>query len=93
MRLIDADRLLREDIRHLYYHLPNGDVAIPIKDIENAPTVIDIVHCKECKYATMTMDGECKYCDVWFPDEKLYLSGDYFCGDGERRNAINGKTI
>lgn len=44
-----------------------------------------IVHCKECKYATMTMDGECKYCDIWFPDEPVYTEGDYFCASGERR--------
>ena len=39
MRPIDADRLLEEKRMHTYYHLPNGDVAIPIIDIKNAPTV------------------------------------------------------
>ena len=39
MRLIDADRLLSERMMAMYYHLPNGDVAIPIIDIEHAPTV------------------------------------------------------
>ena len=39
MRLIDADRLLEERRMHTYYHLPNGDTAIPIIDIQNAPTV------------------------------------------------------
>ena len=39
MRLIDADKLLDEKKMHLYYHLKNGDVAIPIIDIEHAPTV------------------------------------------------------
>lgn len=38
MRLIDADRLLEEKRIHLYYHLPNGDVAIPLIDIKNAPS-------------------------------------------------------
>lgn len=85
MRLIDADRLLRDEIKHLYYHLPNGDVVIPIQDIENAPTAIDIVHCKECRYATMTTNGECKYCDIWFSDEKMYMSGDHFCASGEKK--------
>lgn len=45
----------------------------------------EIVRCKECKYATMTMDGECKYCDIWFPDEEEYLDCDYYCASGERR--------
>ena len=39
MRLIDADKLLDVKKMHLYYHLPNGDVAIPIIDIEHAQTV------------------------------------------------------
>ena len=39
MRLIDADALLTERKKSKYYHLPNGDVAIPIIDIKHAPTV------------------------------------------------------
>lgn len=37
MRLIDADRLLTDRMKSKYYHLPNGDIAIPIIDIEHAP--------------------------------------------------------
>lgn len=43
------------------------------------------IRCRECKYAHMTYNGECKYCDIWFPDEKIYMSGDYYCGSAERR--------
>ena len=39
MRAIDADRLLTNRMKSKYYHLPNGDIAIPIIDIENAPTI------------------------------------------------------
>ena len=39
MRLIDADRLLSDRMKEKYYHLPNGDTAVPIIDIENAPTI------------------------------------------------------
>ena len=39
MRLIDADALLTRKMRSKYYHLPNGDIAIPIIDIELAQTV------------------------------------------------------
>ncbi len=39
MRLIDADRLLSERRKSTYYHLPNGDIAIPLIDIEHAPTI------------------------------------------------------
>jgi hypothetical protein len=39
MRLIDADRLLTDRMKSKYYHLPNGDIAIPLIDIEHAPTI------------------------------------------------------
>lgn len=39
MRLIDSDRLLSDRMKSKYYSLPNGDLAIPIIDIEHAPTV------------------------------------------------------
>jgi hypothetical protein len=39
MRLIDADRLLTDRMKRYYYHLKNGDIAIPIIDIEHAPTI------------------------------------------------------
>jgi hypothetical protein len=38
---IDADRLLTDRMKSIYYHLPNGDIAIPIIDIEHAPTVLE----------------------------------------------------
>ena len=40
-KLIDADRLLTDRMKSKYYHLPNGDIAIPIIDIEHAPTVLE----------------------------------------------------
>ena len=39
MRLIDADALLSNRMKSKYYHLKNGDVAIPLIDIEHAPTI------------------------------------------------------
>ena len=40
-RLIDADKLTRAEIMHLWYHLPNGDIACPKVDIDHAPTIIE----------------------------------------------------
>ena len=45
----------------------------------------EIIRCKDCKYSHMTYDGDCKYCDIWFPDEPEYMPGDYYCGSAERR--------
>jgi hypothetical protein len=50
--------------------------------LKEQPTII---HCKECKFAHMTVGGECKYCDIWFPDEKTYMPGDYYCASAEKR--------
>lgn len=45
----------------------------------------EIICCRDCKYAHMTYDGECKYCDVWFSDEAMYVDGDYYCASAKRR--------
>lgn len=39
MRPIDADVLLSDRMKTKFYHLPNGDVAIPLIDVEHAPTI------------------------------------------------------
>ena len=59
MRAIDADRLLEERRIHTYYHLPNGDIAIPLIDIKNAPTI------EERKKGKWVIDGhhiKCNQC-------------------------------
>lgn len=68
--------------------IQNSKIWQQIKDFPS--TQPEIIHCKECKYAYMTANGECEYCDIWFPDERLYLSGDYFCGSGKRKGEQNG---
>ena len=57
--------------------------------LNDAPTIdaVNVVRCKECKYAHLTYDGDCKYCDIWFPDEAVYLSGDDYCSLGERKES------
>lgn len=88
-RLIDADRLLTERMKSKYYRLPNGDLAIPLIDIEHAPTIdaIEVVRCKECKHRPRyegkgCFDTVCPFADGGFrrvPDD------DFFCKKGERR--------
>ena len=61
MRLIDADRLLEDKKIGKYYHLKNGDVAIPLIDIKHAPTIEER---KKGKWIDYTDDGyvECPFC-------------------------------
>lgn len=89
-RYIDYDAI---DYRNARLHdkseeFLNG-VIYMAQRIEDAPS-IDIVRCKECKYAHMTYGGDCKYCDMWKDDDdgciELYLDGDFYCGYGEVRD-------
>ena len=50
--------------------------------------VVEVVRCKDCIHASMTFDGTCKYCAVWYQNGPLYLDGDYYCADGERKNDV-----
>ena len=75
-KYIDADWLLNPRRMEFYYHLKNGDTAIPIQDIQHAPT-IDIVHCHECRF----FDEKELVCE---PTGLRHNRTD-FCSSGERR--------
>jgi len=58
-----------------------------IQTLEQLPSAQpEIIRCKDCKYARLTNDGSCKYCDIWFPDEAEYMDGDYYCASAERKS-------
>lgn len=54
--------------------------------VDNIPAadVVEVVRCRDCKYATMTYDGLCKYCEIHSPNEAAYYDGDFYCAYGER---------
>ena len=90
-RYIDADALVidyyddyeTKDDEYTYAYVSEYQIY-------TAPS-IDIVRCKECKYAHMTYGGDCKYCDMWKDDDdsciELYLDGDFYCAYGERKES------
>ena len=57
-----------------------------INMIENIPTELEIIYCKDCRYSHMTVDGLCKYCDIWFPNEEMYENGNHFCAKAKRKS-------
>lgn len=65
------------------YQTPLGTLRACVDD---AP-LLDLVRCAECKHAHLTYDGEVKYCNIWFPNDSMYLSKDYYCADGERKES------
>lgn len=78
---------------HLYYHPCSKSRNVPIDEVidrlERVPSIdaVPVIRCKDCKYAYITNDGECKYCDIWFPVEAKYLDGDYYCASAEREES------
>jgi len=89
-RLIDADRLLRPDMIRMCYHLPNGDIAMPIGDIKHAPTVdaAPVVHGRwisdeaygHIKIVNGIPDGSCtcSVCGKWLTGSDEYdVYGNY----------------
>ena len=87
MRLIDADRLLEERRLHLYYHLPNGDTAIPIIDIKHAPTVNnpDLIRCKDCKSNSGCGAGIYSEMVICYNTGAIH-SPDWYCADGKPKD-------
>ena len=54
---------------------------------KDATNVVEVVRCKDCKYAFMTIDGEeVKYCDMFDSDYGVYFDKNHFCSYGERKN-------
>ena len=51
-----------------------------------------LITCKDCKHATMSMRGYCKYCyrlytnDDGEPDAQVNFDADFFCGFAERKD-------
>lgn len=76
MRLIDADALLTDRRKRMYYHLPNGDTAIPVIDIEHAPTI------EERKTGEWTREEACEFCGFqpWYENDIHTLSFCPNCG-------------
>ena len=92
-RYIDSDRidlknyLMHKDGKVLYSDDFFAGIKWVLDRIDEMPS-IDIVRCGECRYAHMTYDGQCKYCDQITDDNgnvvEVYYDGSHFCSDGER---------
>lgn len=51
-----------------------------------AADVVEVVRCKDCKYAFMTIDGErARYCDMFDSDDGVFFDKNHFCSYGERK--------
>ena len=87
MRMIDANALIEKKRQFCSGH-GEYDYMVELWHIENAPTedAVEVVRCKDCKHAHLTIGSEVKYCDMWSNGEELYLPPDFHCAAGERRS-------
>ena len=84
------DYVKRDDVFDAAYCSVTIDEFIEEIDRIPAADVVPVVRCKDCKYAVLTYDGDCKYCRYWAErhegySTKLYLPPDFYCAAGERR--------
>ena len=88
-RYIDADKLPRN--KGVLDTGFTGKMPIEFvytEDIEKLPAadVVEVVRCKDCIYAFMTIDGKAaKYCDMFDSDNGVYFDKDFYCAHGERK--------
>ena len=49
----------------------------------------EIIRCKDCKFASLTYDGDCKYCQYLAGEfdliDAVYFDGNDYCSHAERR--------
>ena len=99
MRLIDADKLLDDfqiwpicddcaQLEDTKCELSGEYICLAI---QNAPTVdaVPVVRCRDCKYFMEHNDGQggnCNHLD-YDGEYEFSVAGDWFCADGERREA------
>ena len=92
MRLIDANKIIEPRRKTKYYHLPNGDTAIPIIDIEHAPTVDAVPFDKLCEWlAANECDPSCRVCEYY--EDSLCVHTDIPCGSKEHWRLILTKWM
>ena len=67
-------------------------VTVWVDDLPDLKCGEEVVRCRDCKHATLSSLGFCKYCekfvlpdeDGFGPDPRVNLPLDFFCAYGER---------
>ena len=80
------DEASEETVRYIIEHVLEDDgFDVDVALLKEQP---EIVRCKNCVHATMTIDGKlCKYCEMETDDDgypiELYNDADWYCPMGE----------
>ena len=56
---------------------------------EEKPDMVEVVRCKDCRFAHLTYDGMCKQCEQIKDDDDVmltvYFPVNHYCAYGERK--------
>lgn len=87
-RYIDADKLIEQfDKDSKKYDVKDFHMDFITEEIQDAPIadVVEVVRCKDCKYATYDKSIDRYDCRNWGSDGDEYTEADDFCSYGERK--------
>ena len=80
--------LTKEEYDKLMHDIKDAPIVL-LPPAQPSADVVEVVRCKDCKFAHLTYSGDCKYCDNVRDDDDfhitVYYSGDHYCSYGERR--------
>ena len=76
---------------HLMYRMGTDSNKKRLDDwINSLPSAQpEIIRCKDCRFAILTYDGDCKYCQYLEGEfgltDAVYFDGNDYCSHAERR--------
>ena len=84
---IDAAALSAAEWDGMYVQDINGRIREALEKLPSAQP--EIIRCKDCRFATLTYDGDCKYCQYLEGEfgltDAVYFDGNDYCSHAERR--------
>lgn len=91
-RLIDAEAL---PYTVATFEYGQATKCVLKHDVDAAPTVdaVEVVRCRDCIYAHLTMSGQVKRCEKRIDDDGFmveeYRESSFYCADGKRKEAAH----
>lgn len=86
MRLIDADKIVKDD--HQHYEYMSDTFYVTVADIEAAPTIdaVPVVRCRDCKWGKKTSkEGIFYHCGYPYEQTGKVHLPNWYCPGGTRK--------
>lgn len=95
-RIVSLSRKERNDAADIFNTAIDACQSIILDMYDNAPDVVEVVRCKDCRHRPFIDEDGCVWAPSWDDEtcpclcEDCYYNWmpdeDFFCGKGERRN-------